>query len=154
MGNFIKERNMAEQPSEAARQAVNDLGEQVVPGIREHTPGPWTAVRMLDEDTGELPTPERIGEYVKNCVLKSAKESGTTDFLIVMGERDSEMLDVCHVGNGLTSSANARLIAIVPKMYEFIKDFASNHAPRPRSLDQELKRARDIIAELKKDSGQ
>lgn len=95
-----------------------------------HSPAPWTAYRMVHEETGEPMTPEQIGEYVCNSVKKSAVESGTTDFLIVKVEKEDGNADVCHVGNGPTSPANARLIAAAPDLLAALKtlleDLADN----------------------------
>jgi len=89
-----------------------------------HTPGPWKAYRMTNANTGELFTPDEVGEYVANTVRKSAEESGTIDFLFIGCEKDSGPADVCHVGNGPTSPANARLIAAAPEMLEALESVA------------------------------
>lgn len=75
-----------------------------------HTPGPWVAYRLVHEDTNEPMTPDQIGEYVRNSVIKSAKESGSHDFLFISAEKPDGPADVCHVGNGPTSPANAAFI--------------------------------------------
>jgi hypothetical protein len=94
-----------DQPlSPAERQEAERLCQQA-------TAAPWTAYRMTHEDRGDALTPEELGEYVKNSVLKSAAESGTTDFLFVGCEKPTGPADVCHVGNGPTSPANAQFIA-------------------------------------------
>ena len=85
-----------------------------------HTSGPWEAVRLVHEDTGEPMTPEQLGEYVTNAVQKSAGESGTTDYLAVLATKPDGPCDVCHVGNGPDGPSNARLIASAPDMHAFI----------------------------------
>jgi hypothetical protein len=51
---------------------------------------------------------EDAGEYTKNSVFKSAAQSGSTDFLAVSCEKSDGSADICLVGNGPTSPANAR----------------------------------------------
>ncbi len=87
-------------------------------GARKHTPGDWTAARMVHAETGEPLTPAEIGECVTNSVIKSEKESGTFDFLFVSVEKADGPADICLVGNGPTSPENARLIEAVPKLLE------------------------------------
>jgi hypothetical protein len=53
---------------------------------------------------------EDAGEYTKNSVFKSAAQSGSTDFLAVSCEKSDGSADICLVGNGPTSPANARFI--------------------------------------------
>lgn len=89
--------------------------------MMSHTPGPWTAYAMVHEDTNEPMTPEQIGEYVKNSVIKSAEQSGTLQFLFVSAQKPDGPADVCHVGNGPTSPANAKLIAAAPDLLEALK---------------------------------
>lgn len=86
-----------------------------------HTPGPWTVYAMVHEDTNEPMTPEQIGEYVKNSVIKSAEQSGTRQFLFVSAQKPDGPADVCHVGNGPTSPANAKLIAAAPELLAALK---------------------------------
>ncbi len=97
----------------------------------EHTPEPWQAVRLVHAETGLPMTPDEIGEYVKNSVIKSLEQSGTTDFMAVMCEKGDGSYDVCHVGNGPTSPANAALIAQAPtllrqrdELLELLRPFA------------------------------
>jgi len=82
------------------------------------TTGPWDAPRMVHEDTNEPMTPEQIGEYVKNTVIKSFNESGTYDFMIVQGYKEDGRCDICHVGNGPTSKKNAPLISVAPDLVD------------------------------------
>jgi len=82
----------------------------------KHTPGPWIAYHMTHAERGDNLTPEELGEYVCNSVKKSALASGTTDFLFVSAEKPDGPADVCHVGNGPTSPANAKLIAAAPDL--------------------------------------
>lgn len=88
---------------------------------QRYTSGPWTAYAMVHEETNEPMTPEQIGEYVKNTVIKSAKTSGTLQFLFVSAQKPDGPADVCHVGNGPTSPANAKLIAAAPDLLEALK---------------------------------
>lgn len=89
---------------------------------QRHTPGPWTAYRMVHEATNEPMSPEQVGEYVRNSVVKSAGESGSLDFLFVSVEKPDGPADVCHVGNGPTSPANACLIAAAPDLLASCKE--------------------------------
>lgn len=73
------------------------------------TPGPWAVFNMVNENGSAL-SPEEIGEYVKNSVLKGA----TGRFLFVSDDLDG--LDICHVGNGPRGPYNAMLIAEAPAM--------------------------------------
>ena len=71
----------------------------------------WQAWNMVHGDTGKPMTPDELGEYVKNTVLKSIEDGGSADqFLFVSfdGEGNS---DICHVGNGPNRAANAAFIA-------------------------------------------
>lgn len=74
------------------------------------TPEPWKAYRMVHDERGDALTPEEIGEYVTNTVRKSAILSGSTDFLFISAEKSDGPADVCHVGNGPASPANADFI--------------------------------------------
>lgn len=66
----------------------------------KHTQTPWK--RFI------LDTPkEKIGAYVQGCVNKSQEEN----FHFILGKHpDGGDADVCHVGNGPKSSANAEFI--------------------------------------------
>jgi hypothetical protein len=74
------------------------------------TQGEWTGYRLVHADRGDTMTPEEMGEYVRNSVIKSESESGTRDFIAVLGNKPDGPADVCHVGNGPTSPANAAFI--------------------------------------------
>lgn len=88
-----------------------------------HSPGAWTVYSMASLDrAGDGLTPEEIGEYVTNSVKKSAEESGSLAFLFVSVETPDGPRDVCHVGNGPTSPANACLIAAAPVMLAALKN--------------------------------
>jgi hypothetical protein len=86
-----------------------------------HTPGPWNPHVMTHVDRGDLLTPEELGEYVKNSVIKSALESDTTEFVFVSADKQDGPADICHVGNGPTRAANARLIAAAPELLAALK---------------------------------
>lgn len=109
-----------------------------------HTLGPWTACRMVHELTDEPMSPEQVGEYVCNSVKKSAAESGSLDFLFVSANTDRGVRDVCHVGNGPTSPANARLIAAAPELLAACK-LALKDARTRRAL-KSRERIRNAIA--------
>jgi hypothetical protein len=83
----------------------------------QHTPGPWKPYVMTHADRGDLLTPEELGEYVKNSVIKSAQESGSAEFVFISADKPDGPADVCHVGNGPTRKANAYLIAAAPDLY-------------------------------------
>lgn len=73
--------------------------------------GEWTAYRMTTADGFEADLrPHEIGEYVKNSVTKSWTESGSRQFLAVVVQKADGPADVCLVGNGPTSPANAKFI--------------------------------------------
>lgn len=74
------------------------------------TPGPWLPFTMAADDNGTRLTPEQIGDYVKNSVIKSYAESGSDKFIFVSCEKEDGPADVCHVGNGPTSPQNAAFI--------------------------------------------
>lgn len=82
--------------------------------LAKATPQQWTAYRMVHADTGLPFTAEEHGEYMRNSVIKSAGESGSTDFYFVRVEKPDGPADVCLTGNGPTSAANADLIAHAP----------------------------------------
>ncbi len=75
------------------------------------SPAPWTAYRLIHEDRGDDMTPDEVGQYAKNSVVKSASESGSSQFLAILVQKSDGPADVCHVGNGPTSPANATAIA-------------------------------------------
>lgn len=94
--------------------------------------GPWTACRMVHEDRGDDLTPAELGEYVQNSVVKSAGASGSNAFLFVSVEKtDGKSADVCHVGNGPTSPANADFIAHAPDDIAFLLASLSPVDPKP-----------------------
>lgn len=74
------------------------------------TPAPWTAYRQVHAERGDDMTPEECGEYVRNSVVNSARESGSSEFLAILAQKIDGPADVCLVGNGPTSPANAKLI--------------------------------------------
>lgn len=116
-----------------------------------HTPGPWTACRMVHQQTGEDMTPEQVGEYVANSVIKSAAVSGSMAFLFVSCEKEDGPADVCHVGNGPTSPANAKLIAAAPDLLAALKelmedpDYQVAVGGNPSAVAAMLARARAAI---------
>ena len=97
---------------------------------------PWRAHRIVHFETGEALTPEEIGEYVKNTVLNSAEESGTTDFLIVSCEKPDGPADICHVGNGPNAKAIAPLLAAAPLLAEAVR-YVLEWAEHTRAMDDD-----------------
>ena len=75
------------------------------------TPGEWIACQMSHFERGGDLTPDELGEYVANAVRKSQATSGSSRFLFVSVMKTDGPADVCHVGNGPTSPANAAFIA-------------------------------------------
>ena len=70
----------------------------------EASPGPWEAVQLTHN--GELLRGDDLVEYIRNSIKASPRE----EFLAVLCEKPDGPADVCHVGNGPTSPANARFI--------------------------------------------
>jgi hypothetical protein len=69
-------------------------------------------------------TPEEIGEYVKNSVLKSIENGGsTTEFLFITTGADAP--DICLVGNGPRRAFHAHLIAAAPALLSLVERYAS-----------------------------
>ena len=75
------------------------------------TPGPWIGLNMVNLD-GSAMSADDIGEYVKNCVKKTAMEQAVKDdrFLFISTNGEDQP-DICHVGNGPMGPANAAFIA-------------------------------------------
>lgn len=73
----------------------------------KHTPGLWEHF-ILDKPLDE------VAAYVATCI----KASPGRDFHFVMGRDERGEMDICHVGNGPRSEANARLIAAAPELLE------------------------------------
>jgi hypothetical protein len=85
------------------------------------TPGEWRAFNMVHEDHGGPMTPEELGEYVKNSVIKSLEFGGSPDRFLFISTGEEDAPDICHVGNGPTGPANARLIAAAPNLLDALK---------------------------------
>lgn len=83
-----------------------------------HTPGTWEHF-ILDKPLDE------IAAYVATCI----KASPGRDFHFVMGRDERGEVDICHVGNGPRSEANARLIAAAPELLEALVDVMFRHVP-------------------------
>lgn len=76
-----------------------------------HTPGPWTPF-ILDTPLDAIPA------YVRACIEASPAD----EFYFISASRaDGVPVDVCHVGNGPTREANARLIAAAPELLEALR---------------------------------
>jgi hypothetical protein len=82
------------------------------------TPGPWGAFHLVDPTTDKPITRERVGEYVESCTYPN----DPFQFMFVTCTKPDGDYDVCHVGNGPDSVANAHLIAAAPEMYEELRD--------------------------------
>ena len=101
-----------------------------------HTPGPWEPC-VLDRQLSEIPS------YVETCIAAS----GGKDFLFVSGWREDGEVDICHVGNGPRSLANARLIAAAPELLEALKEIiAAADGDGWNQLDASFATARAAIA--------
>lgn len=96
---------------------VFDVGDGTMTELKElaeaASRGVWTACRITHHERGDDLTPEEIGQYTANSVIKSRDESGSSAFLFVSVEKPDGPADVCLVGNGPTSAANAAYIAAV-----------------------------------------
>lgn len=90
--------------------APRDVPEVDVEAFEGHTPGPWQAFRVTNEQDEPLRGTE-AAEYVADCIAKRPD----ADFYAVaqLGEGTP---DICHTGNGPTSAINARLIAAAPAL--------------------------------------
>lgn len=106
------------------------------PELSGFSAGPWTACRMVHDERGDDLTPEELGEYVKNSVIKSAQASRSTAFLFVSCEKADGPADVCHVGNGPTSPANARLIAAAPNLLRENAELRATLAQKDEEIAQ------------------
>lgn len=82
----------------------------------KHTKGEWQAFNMVHADRGDAMTPEEIGEYVKNSVLKSIADGGSADRFLFISTGEEGAPDICLVGNGPNGPANAKLIAAAPEL--------------------------------------
>lgn len=100
----------------------------------------WTAYRMVHEDTGELLTPEQLGEYVKNAVKVSAAVSGSHEFLFVSVETPNGPRDVCHVGNGPQSPVNAQFIAHARSDVPYLLDLLASQVEVIQQLRSVIER--------------
>lgn len=110
------------------------------------TKGPWIACNMIHAEHGGPMTPEEIGEYVKNNVLKSIENGGSaTEFLFISTVGD-DVPDICHVGNGPRRAANAQLIASAPALVSALEDavhrvrWLKQFVPDTDPIDEELAR--------------
>lgn len=88
---------------------------------QRHTPGPWMALNMVHAERGDQMTPEEVGEYVAGCVRLGSPDR----FLFVTNEPGAP--DICHIGNGPSGPANARLIAAAPDLLEALEEFSREY---------------------------
>ena len=94
--------------------------------MRKHTPGNWCAFNMVHAERGDAMTPEEIGEYVKNSVIKSIESGGSADrFLFISTDEDGSP-DICLIGNGPDGPANAALITAASPMYAILDELESS----------------------------
>lgn len=90
--------------------------------MSKHTSGNWCVFNMVHADSGEAMTPEEIGEYVKNSVLKSIENGGSPHRFLFVSTTDEDAPDICLVGNGPNGPANAALIAAAPIMHAILDE--------------------------------
>ena len=101
-----------------------------------HTLGPWEAF-ILDRPLSEIPA------YVQECIESSPREK----FHFVGCHKADGGYDVCHVGNGPDSAANALLIAAAPEMLEALKEAKANIVYRAAGDDWDtVSKIEDAIA--------
>lgn len=94
--------------------------------MSKHTPGPWEPC-ILDRPLDSIP------KYVAECITAS----GGSDFFFVLGEKKDGPADICHVGNGPSSSANAHLISAAPELLEVARMAAQAYSVcRDWSMDE------------------
>lgn len=91
----------------AEEKKIGSLTIDEMRGIVEAaTPGPWESFRMVD-DAGVPMTQDGLLEYLRESLTK-----GGIDIHFVHCEKPDGPADVCITGNGPTSVANGRLIAL------------------------------------------
>lgn len=90
--------------------------------MKKHTSGNWQAFNMVHADRGDAMTPEEIGEYVKNSVLKSIEDGGSADRFLFVSSGGPDARDICLVGNGPDGPANAALIAAAPHLLSILSE--------------------------------
>lgn len=91
----------------------------------EHTKGEWKAFNMVHADHGGPMTPEEIGEYVKNSVIKSIENGGSAERFLFISTGEEGAPDIALVGNGPRGPANARLIIKAPELYALAERIAA-----------------------------
>lgn len=90
--------------------------------MSKHTQGKWQAFNMVHADRGDALTPQEIGEYVKNSVLKSIENGGAVDRFLFVSTDEQGSPDICLVGNGPDGPANAVLIAAAPELLAILDE--------------------------------
>lgn len=95
--------------------------------MRKHTPGNWRAFNMVHADRGDAMTPEEIGEYVKNSVIKSIENGGSRERFLFVSTDAPDSPDICLVGNGPDGLANAVLIAAAPGLLAAAQQYAERY---------------------------
>lgn len=113
--------------TDETQAALQARAEQLLEGT---APLPWQAVRLIHADTQEPMTPEQVGEYVRNSVLV---HPDSAEFYAVVCEKPDGSADVCHVGNGPTSPANAAFIAAAPQL---VRDLLATLLTRTGERDE------------------
>ena len=118
--------------------SVSPLSEEAIAELEQiheaASAPPWTAFRLVHHRRHDDMSPSEVGEYVKNSVIKSGDESGSMQFLAVRVDKSDGPADVCHVGNGPTSPANARCIAALHNAFPAL--IAEVRAGRERAAEQ------------------
>jgi hypothetical protein len=95
--------------------------------MSNHTSGNWRVFNMVHAERGDAMTPEEIGEYVKNNVIKSIENGGSQDRFLFISTDEQGSPDICLIGNGPDGPANATLIAGAPELLAAAKQYAERY---------------------------
>lgn len=95
--------------------------------MSKHTSGNWRAFNMVHAERGDAMTPEEIGEYVKNSVIKSIESGGSKDRFLFISTDEQDSPDICLIGNGPDGPANAVLIASAPEVLAAAQQYAGRY---------------------------
>lgn len=93
--------------------------------MNKHTQGNWTVFNMVHAERGDAMTPEEIGEYVKNNVLKSIEDGGSAERFLFISTGEENAPDIALIGNGPNGPANAALIAAAPELLAALHDLVA-----------------------------
>lgn len=83
-----------------------------------HTPTPWKAFNMVHSERGDAMTPDELGEYVKNNVIKSVESGGSLERFLFISTDGENAPDICHVGNGPRGPDNAAFIVLAVNSHD------------------------------------